>query len=177
MPYWTQSTLRSNVLENIIVITRYYPAVFCSVMLLAGCSTHLPNVNAVKSQLALPAKWRNALPEGKDIKQTQHWWRSFQDPDLDALVERVLRNNNNLAAAAYRVKKAEAQAGIVRTNLTPDVSSGFKLSSSKELNRGSSEQKAFYQHILLELRAGFMGASCKGSRYLGLGSHGDPGGS
>ena len=161
MPCWTQSTLRSNVLENIIVITRYYPAVFCSVMLLAGCSTHLPDVNAVKSQLALPAKWRNALPEGKDIKQTQHWWRSFQDPDLDALVERVLRNNNNLAAAAYRVKKAEAQAGIVRTNLTPGVSSGFKLSSSKELNRGSSEQKAFTSTFSLSYELDLWGRLAK----------------
>lgn len=100
-----------NVLENIIVITRYYPAVFCSVMLLAGCSTHLPDVNAVKSQLALPAKWRNALPEGKDIKQTQHWWRSFQDPDLDALVERVLRNNNNSGSGCIQGQKGRGTSG------------------------------------------------------------------
>ena len=122
---------------------RHYPALFCILLLLAGCSTSMPDVDTLKTQLTLPAHWRSAITEGKDRKYTSPWWRSFQDPDLDALVERVLSNNNDLAAAAYRVKKAEAQAGIVRADLTPGISSEFKQSITKGLSGGGSGQRSF----------------------------------
>ena len=122
---------------------RHYPALFCILLLLAGCSTSMPDVDTLKTQLTLPAHWRSAITEGKDRKDTSPWWRSFQDPDLDALVERVLSNNNDLAAAAYRVKKAEAQAGIVRADLTPGISSEFKQSITKGLSGGGSGQRSF----------------------------------
>lgn len=140
---------------------RYYPALFYILILLAGCSTHMPDVDSVKTQLALPAQWRNALPAGKEIHTAGPWWRSFQDPELDAIVERVLNNSNDLAAAAYRVKKAEAQAGIVRANLTPGVSSELKHSNTNSLSGESSEQRLFTSTFSLSYEADLWGRLSK----------------
>ena len=153
--------LLCSALENIIVNGRYCPAFFYILILLSGCNTSLPGVDSVKSQLALPAQWRNALPEDEGTREASRWWRSFQDADLSAIVERVLRNNHDLAAAAYRVKKAEAQAGIVRTNLTPGVSSEFKLSTTKPLSGGSSGQRFFTSTYALSYEPDLWGRLAK----------------
>jgi NodT family efflux transporter outer membrane factor (OMF) lipoprotein len=50
------------------------------------------------------------------------WWKSFNDAQLDVLIERALRSNNDLAVAATRVRRAQLIAGLVDTNRTPSVS-------------------------------------------------------
>ena len=52
------------------------------------------------------------------------WWRSFGDPQLTALVEDAERNNGDLAVAAARVLQAQAQAGIQRSALFPEIDGG-----------------------------------------------------
>lgn len=68
---------------------------------------------------AVPDKWSLSLPtEGETPPR---WWTGFQDPRLDALMDRALQGNNDLAAAAVRVRRAELAAGLVDTNRTPAV--------------------------------------------------------
>ncbi|WP_171057341.1 efflux transporter outer membrane subunit [Pseudomonas fluorescens] len=123
---------------NIKIVTLFF-----FLGLLAACSTDAPDVDTVKAQLALPTQWRHALPDGEYVIEHDPWWRSFHDPQLEALVERVLRSNNDLAAASFRVKSAEAQAGITRTNLTPNVSNGLTHSIGKSLDKGDPSTRAF----------------------------------
>lgn len=137
------SGLRLSLVENTIVNIKGYALFLSMLLLLSGCSAGVPNVTTVKSQLALPTQWRNALPDGEYVIQHSPWWRSFHDPRLETLVERVLRSNNDLAAAAFRIKNAEAQAGIVRTNLTPNVSNGLTQNIGKDLNEGGPSIKTF----------------------------------
>ncbi|VVD90061.1 Toxin and drug export protein A [Pandoraea iniqua] len=49
------------------------------------------------------------------------FWRAFGDPVLDRLIADVLAANNDLAAAGIRVYRAQLQAGLADTNLTPGV--------------------------------------------------------
>jgi len=62
-----------------------------------------------------------ALPsmDGEDA-DLREWWREFEDPQLVAVVERVLTHNSDLAAAAARVAEA---AALVRgaDDLLPEV--------------------------------------------------------
>ena len=39
------------------------------------------------------------------------WWKSFNDAELDSLVERALRSNPDLRIAEARVREARAQRG------------------------------------------------------------------
>ena len=54
------------------------------------------------------------------------WWRLFQDPKLNQLVDRSLAANNDLAAAKSRVDTARALVGVDQARLFPtlDASAG-----------------------------------------------------
>lgn len=52
------------------------------------------------------------------------WWELFGDTTLNALVERALERNRDLAAAASRVEEARANLGVVRAQYLPQVGLG-----------------------------------------------------
>lgn len=49
------------------------------------------------------------------------WWKNFQDPELDSLIERALKTNLDLKIAEARVRQARAQLGIVKADYGPTV--------------------------------------------------------
>ncbi|MBR8306832.1 efflux transporter outer membrane subunit [Burkholderia cenocepacia] len=102
----------------------------CATVLLAGCAgaRHDPLL-----AVAMPANW--AAPVAADAPAaTGDWWRSFGDPQLDALIDDALRANNDLAIGAIRVYRAQLQAGLVDTNLTPNVTLGANGAVSRTLD-------------------------------------------
>jgi len=81
----------------------------------------------------LPAQWQGRGLTGTAIADQEHWWKAFQDPVLDQLIDRALRTNNDLAAATLRVRKARLEAGLVDTSLTPTVSAGATSEAARDL--------------------------------------------
>lgn len=116
-------------------MTHYSPlrrlcAFACAAALLAGCTAarHAP-----LPAVAMPANW--AAPVTADAPATtRDWWRSFGDPQLDRLIDDALHANSDLAIAAIRVYRAQLQAGLVDTNLTPAVSLGANGAVSRTLD-------------------------------------------
>jgi NodT family efflux transporter outer membrane factor (OMF) lipoprotein len=51
--------------------------------------------------------------------EVRSWWKVFNDPALDALVERAYHDNLNLQAAGLRVLQARAQLGTALGNFYP----------------------------------------------------------
>ncbi len=49
------------------------------------------------------------------------WWSTFNDPVLNALVERAIQENHDLRIAAARVREARAQRGVAASELGPKV--------------------------------------------------------
>ena len=86
---------------------------------LAACAPVGPDF--VKPEAELPPGWseadRNGL-EASPISQPQ-WWRVFEDPVLNKLVETAWRQNNSLEIAGLRVLEARAQLGIAQGNQYP----------------------------------------------------------
>ncbi|MCB5190793.1 efflux transporter outer membrane subunit [Methylobacillus arboreus] len=72
----------------------------------------------------------NSLQAGQDIAHARHdlpwpkedWWRAYQDPALNALVERSLADHPDIHAARARVAMAEAQAQTVAAARAPQAS-------------------------------------------------------
>jgi NodT family efflux transporter outer membrane factor (OMF) lipoprotein len=54
-----------------------------------------------------------------------HWWRLFDDPVLDGLVERALTENNDLKAAAANLAYAQAQIDEAKAGLYPSTELTF----------------------------------------------------
>ena len=104
---------------------------------LGGCTLFQPERRAQRS-LEVPGAWQQPQPGTASAAAAfpARWWRAFNDPQLDALIDDALRTNNNLAAAGIRVQRAQLQAGLANTNLTPSVVGQTSTGRSYDLKRG-----------------------------------------
>lgn len=91
----------------------------------AGCAVG-PDYH--KPAAAAPAHWSETLAGGEaaTTDTVTAWWRTFNDPELDALVDRAVRSNPDLRIAQARVLEARARYGIASSALEPsaDASGG-----------------------------------------------------
>ncbi|MFC5435677.1 efflux transporter outer membrane subunit [Rhodanobacter umsongensis] len=100
---------------------------------LAGCAAPMPRLMP-----PLPLQWQHAIASTAARPTDPHgWWHAFGDPELDALVNRALRGNLDVAQAverlrASRILHAHAHdrylpALRARTNdaIDPDASASF----------------------------------------------------
>lgn len=86
-------------------------AAYAAALFATGC---LVGPNYERPEVELPAQWRSADDPrlaGEPATPTE-WWKSFNDPVLDGLVEDVLAQNLNLEAAALRI--VQARLGAIR---------------------------------------------------------------
>jgi outer membrane protein TolC len=105
---------------------------------LAGCSTLRTPYEA--PAVAVPAQRPNAPQAQAGARDAQaatgHWWKAFNDPVLDSLVEAALTRNNNLAAATIQVRRAQLQARL--TEHRPSVNANLSTSAGRPLDGGGT---------------------------------------
>ncbi len=102
----------------------------------AGCTVG-PNYHLPES--AAPPQWSptpEAGGEANGAVSITAWWKSFNDPELDSLIERAVRSNPDLRIALARVREARAQRGVASAGLWPAV----ETSSSFSRERMSANQ-------------------------------------
>jgi NodT family efflux transporter outer membrane factor (OMF) lipoprotein len=105
-----------------------------SVILATGCSS-LVRTPYTPPELSIPASWQS-VSINQQIK-LDPWWQSFNNPELNQLIEQVLHTNNDLALATLTVRKARLEAGLTDTQAYPQISSTLSASNATELNNGS----------------------------------------
>jgi multidrug efflux system outer membrane protein len=72
----------------------------------------------------LPTSIRgDTAPHGKSFGD-KAWRRVFTDSTLRPLIEHALANNQDLAAATYRIEQARAQAAAARADWFPNINGG-----------------------------------------------------
>ena len=95
-------------------------------VLLAGCATSLPTVDADKLPAEPPAefkeKWTLAAPA--EAQPRGEWWKAFNDPVLDGLMERANQGNASVRVAAARLAQARAVARITDADRSLQVGVG-----------------------------------------------------
>ncbi len=86
--------------------------------ILAGCAAG-PDYVASESY--------RAVSVAEPAPSIANWWERFDDPRLNALVERALQNNYDIAAARARVREARAQRAVAWSALLPsaNLESGY----------------------------------------------------
>lgn len=101
---------------------------FASTLLLAGCI--VSRVDPEKPELPLPS----ALPAqpGSVADLPTPWWKIFNDPTLDKLIEEALANNPDVAIAAARVAEARASVRIVDSDRYPSLDLEANANRSRE---------------------------------------------
>ncbi|MGZ3513965.1 MAG: efflux transporter outer membrane subunit [Thermodesulfobacteriota bacterium] len=98
--------------------------VFSIFFLLSGCAVGpdftRPSVNVSQNWL------EGSDPRIKnEVAEYRNWWRVFNDPALDRLIDRAYGENLNLKIAAVRVLQARAQLGITVGNFFPQMQQAF----------------------------------------------------
>jgi outer membrane protein, multidrug efflux system len=85
---------------------------------MAGCAAPLPRLMP-----PLPAQWHNATA-ATAAKPTdpQSWWQAFADPGLDAVVDRALRGNLDVAQAAERLRASRILHAHANARYLPALS-------------------------------------------------------
>jgi NodT family efflux transporter outer membrane factor (OMF) lipoprotein len=88
--------------------------------LLVGCAV---GPNYQRPLVSVPKQWTVAPARGTSTKppQTEAWWSSFHDPQLDSLIGRALGGNLDLKLALERVQEARAARGIARSGYFPSI--------------------------------------------------------
>jgi len=94
---------------------------------LPGCALLGPDYE--RPTLALPDSYGDAeasLPSdmAKLNETPNEWWTLYQDPQLNALVEKAFKNNSNIKAAVARIEEADAQMREAGAALLPTVDLG-----------------------------------------------------
>lgn len=89
--------------------------------LLQGCTV---SSNLGRGRINVPSQWIAPTTRGTSPgiePQTNLWWKSFQDPELDSLIERAATNNIDLKLATARVLEARAAKGVAHSGFFPQV--------------------------------------------------------
>lgn len=123
-------------------------------LVLAGCATapaELPTFNPpaqFKEQAAdTQGSWTRAQPA--EAQPRGEWWRSFDDPLLDQLIERADARNTSIQAAAARLAEARALARSTDADRAPQIGLGAGALRSAGLDRNQSPRPSTL------VRAGF----------------------
>ena len=95
-------------------------AALCA-MLGACVSVHVPKL----PQGDLPAQWRNASPRASSHPGPKPdltgWWKQFDDPELNALVEQALHDNLDVQQAQWKLRAARALEDASAATFRPDL--------------------------------------------------------
>lgn len=89
---------------------------------LVGCSVG-PDYKRPTAEI--PAAYRATAASAQAAWPSEDWWTGFHSPELNALIEAARAHNFDLAAAAARVRQADALARIATASLFPTLSAGL----------------------------------------------------
>ena len=113
-----------------------------AVLLASGCASNF-NGPYQAPALTIPAQYSQAsaaaVADAAAVPEASVglWWTRFNDPELDRLVAEVLRRNNDLAAAAIRVRRAQLLAGLADNNLQPSFGGKVLTGAERRLEAGA----------------------------------------
>ena len=112
-------------------LTFYFSMALLLLAFLWGCaSTPSPTTEeiveqAIPEQTEIPDKWGALVEQAGPIDDG--WIKSFNDSQLESLVEEALENNPGLRIAAANVDQASAAAVIAGAALKPTIGAGANL--------------------------------------------------
>jgi NodT family efflux transporter outer membrane factor (OMF) lipoprotein len=102
-----------------------------STLLLAGCAV---GPNYKRPQVAVPNQWTVAPARGTSAKaiEKEDWWSSFQDPELNSLIERAAAQNLDFKLALDRVEEARAVRGVARSGYFPSIDASASATRNRQ---------------------------------------------
>jgi NodT family efflux transporter outer membrane factor (OMF) lipoprotein len=102
-------------------------ALFASLLLLAGCAVgprySRPSAPVPTDYKETPPNWKPAQPADQALKGK--WWEIYQDPQLDALEDKINISNQSLKAAQAQFEQSRATVRYNRADYYPTITAGI----------------------------------------------------
>jgi outer membrane protein TolC len=114
---------------------------------LASCAVG-PDYRPPKS--AAPGNWSEAQLGGETNSAVQvvRWWTTFNDPELDSLVERAVKANHDLRIAAGQLLEARALRSGAYWDLGPTINGSAAYTDTRlSRNAQSSTNMALHTDL------------------------------
>ncbi|MFV1921811.1 MAG: efflux transporter outer membrane subunit [Methylotenera sp.] len=108
-------------------MTSFFKLGSAIVLLTSLTSCMLVGPNYERPELALPENYGDAgqsLGPSKLDEIPDKWWTLYEDPELNAIVEKAFKNNSSIKSAVARIEEADAQMREVGAYLFPTVDLG-----------------------------------------------------
>ncbi len=90
-------------------------------LMLAGCIKMGPDFQKPELQLSQPEKFQYTPKNATAVAAEDRWWEVFGDPEINGLVNRVLKNNPDLQQAAARILELQYQVIQTRADRFPTL--------------------------------------------------------
>ncbi|WP_266184179.1 efflux transporter outer membrane subunit [Dyella humicola] len=108
-------------------------------LILAGCASVGPDYHApVEKPVAV-----QGVDGQRELTQDfqANWWKQFNDPTLDALIQRAALNSPDLKIAFARLRESRALLGVAKSQQIPDVETVANYSRSRGQQPGFTDQR------------------------------------
>ena len=104
--------------------TSYAATLLCVVLTLTGCAV---GPHYVKPAVSVNPSWRvTGSPQISAQPATESaWWKAFNDPVLEQLIQLAYKQNLTLRVAGLRIMEARAALAIATGNQYPQVQQAF----------------------------------------------------
>lgn len=89
---------------------------------------------------SIPASWQMTPQAVQTLPTDDAWWRAFDDPVLDSLIDKAVGNNYNVAAAVKRIEMARKAVGEARAGYFPTI--GLSGGWTKDREAGAIEGRS-----------------------------------
>jgi outer membrane protein, multidrug efflux system len=83
-----------------------------------------------------------------DSSVNNDWLKSFQDPNLDAVVAEAIANNLDLAQAASQVEMARQNVVVVASRMKPQIGLGFGVATTRDKNQNQNYNSSSEKTLL-----------------------------
>ena len=110
---------------------------------LTGCSS-FNRSDFVMPKVDVPTTWQQQSESLTLSAPVDEWWKQFNNPELNNLIERALQTNNDLALATLNLRKARLKAGLSENDKLPDLSFSGESSNAKSLDGTDTDNDNTY---------------------------------
>lgn len=114
-------------MKHVAGLNGWILASVCAATLLGGCAVG-PDYKA--PSLSMPLHWlglgndTTLVADAGDSKVNMNWWKAFNDPTLDMLMQQALERNGDLRVAQARVAEARGVRLGATAGLYPEIDGG-----------------------------------------------------
>lgn len=115
-------------------------AALIAALVLAGCASVGPDYHKV--QPATPQLQGLDAAQETSAQFQAAWWKQFNDPTLDALIQHAAANNLDLRIAVARLHESRALLSNAKSNRWPTIDTNIDYTRSRGQQPGFSDQRS-----------------------------------